>query len=591
MNKALLLLTILSVPTLMFGMKRTLELDELEESAAKRLRTEAIDVAALKEDLARKYAMLHPTMKDWLMQFLKDLFPAHITSMLSAIEILAPHEEPFPLILDSLTAHGQLKPIPRIFPDQKLSYQISHGIARMIKHSQEVTLECTLEHCQFLIEAAARLTRPAAALIELFIRDTDTILNVVIKEQNDIDLLKYLIAAERDRFLNPALFKAAENGLLDMVTYLVEQGANINYGYVENGSLKTLEEAEAIDADDWQTPLFFAIKQGHRDVALFLLGQGANPEPFQILNKSPTEGPRYPLHQACQEGDFELVTQLVNYGANPSRDGNYGMISLHYAAQGRNVEIVQYLIGRGVPVDAQDHEDRTPMHVAKTRECARALHEAGAGITLRTIRGETPLHSALMNEIKTAAKMNGLVSEFLDMAQYLVEAGIDVNTPDIMGNTPLDLALQLPRLDFAQYLLQRGAVLNLEDKFGRPRLHAAVRENYRDFVQYLLEHGADVNSLDEFGRTALHEAIGENHPDLAQCLLEHGADVNVQDQKGRTPLHEAVMRNQRDIAQSMLKQGANTTIRDNHGRTALDMAQSNGNQELIADLTVTIFLV
>src|ERR1700737_469050 len=81
-----------------------------------------------------------------------------------------------------------------------------------------------------------------------------------------------------------AIHAAAESGDLATVTILIK------------------EDPRLVEAKDWAnlTPLHLAVFHGHQDVVTFLLDKGAN------VNARTTDGIT-PLHEAAQIGSKELV--------------------------------------------------------------------------------------------------------------------------------------------------------------------------------------------------------------------------------------------------------------------------------------------
>lgn len=78
-----------------------------------------------------------------------------------------------------------------------------------------------------------------------------------------------------------------------------------------------------------------------------------------------------------------------------------------------------------------------------------------------------------------------------ELARWLVGQGLDVDTRDASGNTPL-----------------------------------ARKVIWGDGVPVLLELGADVNTQDDHGHAPLHDAITRN-PESVRLLIEHGADMTI----------------------------------------------------------------
>jgi hypothetical protein len=81
----------------------------------------------------------------------------------------------------------------------------------------------------------------------------------------------------------------------------------------------------------------------------------------------------------------------------------------------------------------------------------------------------------------------------VDLCQFLMDQGLDVNCRDDYRDTPLGRAAEHGRMDVAQLLLARGAwVDGYPDSIATPLLSAAA-EGHLDMVKLLLEHGAEIN--------------------------------------------------------------------------------------------------
>ncbi|KAI9463928.1 ankyrin repeat-containing domain protein [Russula earlei] len=100
------------------------------------------------------------------------------------------------------------------------------------------------------------------------------------------------------------------------------------------------------------------------------------------------------------------------------------------------------------------------------------------------------------------------------------------------------------RLELVERLLELGVDVNSRDNQGRTPLHG---------------HGADSCVRDEDGQTPLHVASQEGSLKLVEPLLELGVDVNSWDGQGRTPLQMVGPRNKRATEKLLLRYGAGRT--------------------------------
>jgi len=114
------------------------------------------------------------------------------------------------------------------------------------------------------------------------------------------------------------------------------------------------------------------------------------------------------------------------------------------------------------------------------------------------------------------------------------------------------------------------------------QLHSAAKNGNYITIRYLLFQGADINCINKYGNTPLHVAIKHNQKNIVKLLLQQGADVNLGSNKGHTALHLAVFHNREDIIKLLLDaKGINPKLINNNDSTAIDLAELEGNKELL----------
>lgn len=225
-----------------------------------------------------------------------------------------------------------------------------------------------------------------------------------------------------------------------------------------------------------------------------------------------------PLFWAAKTGQVDKVKYLVEQGALFDQKGRLGTTALHVAAGLDRLEVVQWLLSRGMNVDVQDDNLTTPLMSACTWGAVRsvgALLDAGASATLKDhIADDAIGHTGC-----------------LEVMKVLVErTGTDINHISGAGSWPLMNATEQNDLERCEWLIDHGAEVDLSST-GATALHSAVQGDSREVIRLLLTRGADPNKQDVDGWTPLFNARSR---ETIQILLGSGADPKIQDQVGGT---------------------------------------------------------
>jgi len=179
---------------------------------------------------------------------------------------------------------------------------------------------------------------------------------------------------ETDDWNQTPLSIAADKGHLEIVKYLVEQGAQLN-------------QADRLD----NTPLHIAAGKGHLEIVKYLVKKRANVDQINGYGRTP-------LYAAAERGRFEIVKYLVEQGVDVDRASHSKETPLHAAAEGGHLEIVKYLVEQGVDVDPASHSKETPLHAAAGighLGIVQYLVEQGANLNKVSGWRQTPLSLAL----------------------------------------------------------------------------------------------------------------------------------------------------------------------------------------------------
>ena len=232
---------------------------------------------------------------------------------------------------------------------------------------------------------------------------------------------------------------------------------------------------------------------------------------------------------------------------------------LYYASLAGFYDLAEHLVGKHPEhINARGGLMGTPLVAAlhgKHFEVAGLLCRNGAGVDVRDSSENTLLRQA---------------SRVLDVVQWLLDHGADVNAQGYNGYSPLHNAVCDGQLQAFQMLIEHNADIHIQNAFGMTPLHDAaagyeIRSDHVDIMQLLLEHGANPNARDNNNSTPLHHSSWSktgNYPpnrgtvEGTRLLLQHGAIKDAEDNKGRTPLQLALEHGHEDIATCLKEHGA-----------------------------------
>jgi ankyrin repeat protein len=216
-------------------------------------------------------------------------------------------------------------------------------------------------------------------------------------------------------------------------------------------------------------------------------------------------------------------------------------------------------------------------------DAVEALIAAGADVNMQDdMMGYTPLYLAV-------------TANHPDMAELLISNGADINKKDkTYGYTPLMMALQSGHTSMAKWLISEGADIKIRGNNGATALIVAAM-NSREMVELLLQKGADITARSENGSGVMTNCVmgiisGRVKVDLAEFLLSKGADINevntTEYYGGYTPLFWAVEDNNKELVGFLIQHGAEVNVQSKKGHTPLSLAEEAGYAEIVEMLKV-----
>ncbi|KAL3125275.1 hypothetical protein niasHT_000686 [Heterodera trifolii] len=235
----------------------------------------------------------------------------------------------------------------------------------------------------------------------------------VLIDSLDADELNTLLRrtvdpVERVTRTGSALWSAFFRHHWGIVELLLEKGADPNEPFMFEANDHTMN----------MTPLFSAVRHENLELCRVLIARGANVDLGTDFAVTPL------MIAACDRSQTEIVTFLVENGANINLQNGDGATALMYACYKGNVDIVRLLLSHGANVDLTDFEGfRFALKDAATEGhlevCRLLVEEWAADVNQQTIQERyTPV---------ICAASRG----YLAVVNFLVEHGADLQHVDL----------------------------------------------------------------------------------------------------------------------------------------------------------------
>ncbi|KAK0089572.1 hypothetical protein PV325_006701 [Microctonus aethiopoides] len=331
-------------------------------------------------------------------------------------------------------------------------------------------------------------------------------------------------------------------------------------------------------------------------VSRLLLLAGASPNHItEYLGNAPV------LCMYAHEGSVEMVSLLLEFGADVELTNSQGCTALSLAAARGHCDVVRRLAAAGASLGHADMAGQCPLvHAARLGRLSVVGYLLACDwLSNHTAKNdgnvsyETSRDEATQQAVVAAASQGheAIVEYLLDMAEVIVD-----NPDTLIGETALTIAAAHGSTGTVSALLARGASPLATNSKGLSPLMLAAREGHWGTAERLVQSSSTLSSstdviLDQMqilleqrdlmGRTPLMMAACEGHTNLIDMFLEKGAIIEAADNEGLTALCWACVRGRLTAVQRLLDHGADMDANDKTGRTPLDMAAFQGNPKLV----------
>ena len=273
------------------------------------------------------------------------------------------------------------------------------------------------------------------------------------------------------------LILASEYGQIDVVVYLLRNGADVNlkdvYGF---------------------TAIACASKNGFNEILEILIQNEADIEVEGVMGVTP-------LMWATQNDHIETCKLLLNNGANINHQDDLQWTAVHYAAAYSSLAMVKLLVDRKADLNNQ----------------------VQGGIT------------ALMLSASRFDLVNGPI-----ICKYLIDIGVNLQQVDDTEQNALMKCVENGNLAIYRSLFnggKNGWDLEQTDINSESILMKAVKSRQLQIVKNLVAYGANVDAqMKETGRTVVMEASRLNYYEILAHLLLQQPDLTLKDTDGWTAI-------------------------------------------------------
>ena len=395
-----------------------------------------------------------------------------------------------------------------------------------------------------------------------------------------------------------ALFKAINAERLDIVSTLIDHGANPNLPgpkhmlwpsvhqprtlefLLEKGAdlqrapgvLELATSINSLDAvsillkhgadpnakkDGIFTPLCTAIRDNRTNLVELLLAAGADPNlqasefpafkcithhrphllPRILAAGANPSSPRGIVETAVAHNQKDALIVLLEHNVDPNARSTSGHTAITTAIKTNRLELLDILLAHGADPGVRGQEWPISMAVKTPNILAKLLP-----------------HISLSKMIKGALEM-AVVADQLESVKLLLAKGVSVEEKNGGVFSPLTTSIREDRKAIFRYLIdEAGADPNAPGEH-LPIIKAIRRhrENDLSYIEHLITKGADINLMYR-GWNAVLQAVDNGDTQILKLLADRGdPDLSAQDENGSSVLEMMEERGLREEEQILLK--------------------------------------
>ncbi|WP_405604527.1 ankyrin repeat domain-containing protein [Polaribacter sp. Asnod1-A03] len=275
------------------------------------------------------------------------------------------------------------------------------------------------------------------------------------------------------------------------------------------------------------------------------------------------------------KADNDVIKYLITKNNDVNRPTHDGRSYLHWAAYTNNLEVMKFLVAKGVNTKVLGTHGFTFMTFAANSgvtdiDFYKYSFEIGADIT------KEKNHDGANALLLVAPHLKDFT-----LVDFLTTKGVSINNKDNYGNGFFEYAAKGGNKEFLSLLVSKGI-----DKGNNAMLLASQggrrKQNTLETYQFLEKIGVNPNIVNEEGKNPLH-LIARNNKDIAiyKYFIEKGVDVNLQDKEGNSPFTIAASSAPLKVVTFLSKEVKDINQKNKKGATALTNAVEGNSVDVI----------
>ncbi len=201
------------------------------------------------------------------------------------------------------------------------------------------------------------------------------------------------------------------------------------------------------------------------------------------------------LLYAVENKHLGLAECLITLGANLLIKDSEGKDLIQLACEILNLPLLELLVNSNVPLPDEVLCD-TVIYYSQTKVKRSLLH------FLIMVMGEKR-------------------QDCPEIVAFLLKKGMDFNSVDEWGFTPLHYACRWGLINLVNQLLEQGAPLETKSSKGYTPLHTACYNGHINIVKALVAKGADTETTNNDGESLIESACEGRHVKVAEYLITH----------------------------------------------------------------------